>query len=328
MLAREFRSRRSSGPGRAAAGACLLAIVLLADGCAFATSSGSPQPTMALGLLATPTQATSSPSPASTPSAFDVPMVYLSPQPSLQLPPVVIAGNATVSAIRRTGTDKATNVHWDFTEPQVETPGSDAGARITADIETLLNGRLAYMEQWVGEIPAATRTPMPASPPVTNLTTTFVVVASAGPKTDPSAGFVTIRIDYVVDTNWIADAGPQWIDFLSYDFKTGQRISISGLFADTNTALQRLSVATAANTYIGQWSNPSEEPNPPDSTGYEPASANFAMWAPTPNGLEITFAASQVGPAVLGTPYVVVPWSQLNDLVMANSYLAWYLAGL
>jgi hypothetical protein len=244
------------------------------------------------------------------------------------LPAVVVAGDAKVSTKQVTGTDKATNVRWDFTEPQVETPGRDAGAGITASVETVLEGRLEYMEQWAGQPPMNTAAPTPASPLFTKLAATYVVVASAGPKTDRSAGFLTIRIDYAVDSNWIADAGPQFIDYLSYDLDTGSRISISDLFTDTQTVLQRLSAAAAANPFVAEWSNPSEQPDSPSSSGYAPTPANFAMWAPTPSGLEITFAAYQVGPAVAGTPYVVVPWGQLNDLVKPNSYLAWYLAGL
>jgi hypothetical protein len=231
-----------------------------------------------------------------------------------------------VSKKQRTGTDKATNVHWDFTEPQIETPGRDTGARIDTDIETVLQSRLDYMEQWAGKRLAFTPAPTAVPPQVTNLTATYVVVASAGPKTDRSAGLLTIRIDYAVDSNWIVDAGPQFIDYLSYDLDTGSRISISDLFTDTQTALQRLSAAAAANPFVAEWADPSEQPDP-FASGYAPTPANFAMWAPTPNGLEITFAAYQVGPAVAGTPYIVVPWGQLHDLVKPNSYLAWYLAG-
>jgi hypothetical protein len=256
------------------------------------------------------------------------------PTPPQTPHPSPTPGNLSVTSKHRSGTDKATKVHWDFTEPVVATPGSQAGARISADIEKLLNSRTAYMVDWVG--PGVEPAPGFGAA-YTNLSAAFVVVAATRPAANLSGGFVTIRIDYIVDTNWIADAGPQWVDFLSYDLSTGKRISISALFTVPDVALQRLSIATANSPVITQWWDyQAEQSLEPDQTvepqpyadGYAPMANNFAMWAPTPSGLQITFAAYQVSAAVDGTPSIIVPWADLRDLVKPNSYLAWYLATL
>jgi hypothetical protein len=156
------------------------------------------------------------------------------------------------------------------------------------------------------------------------LVTTFAIVSSAGPPSDSTSGFLTLRIDYTFNNPPWADAGPQWIDFLSYDLKTGKPISISDLFTNTTTAVKRLSTAAAADPGITRWFDPSVL----STSGYEPKPENFAMWAPTRSGLQIAFAWMQLGSAVSGTPAFTVAWSKLTDLFKPNSYLAWYAAQL
>ena len=262
---------------------------------------------------------TDSPSAGPTDSAFPDPWTTYTFRPAPKLSPVAIAGNATVGTKQRTGTDKAANLQWDFFEPLVATPGRSAGGRISSAVAAVVDSRVAelkseFTDPQNGLAPEHTVT----------LVTSFAVISSAGPKSDPSAGFVSIRIQYSFNNPPWADAGPQYIDVLVYDLKTGNRISISDLFTNTATALQRLDTAAGADPSIAQWFNPQYA----TTTGHEPKPENFAMWAPTRSGLETTFGWMQLGSAVSGTPAFTVPWSQLSDLFKPNSYLAWYAEAL
>ena len=284
------------------------------------TESASPSATSSASAEATgsPLGPTDSPSLGPTDSAYPDPWTTYSFRPAPKLSPVAIAGNATIGTRQRTGSDKPTNLQWDFFEPVVATPGRGAGAAINSSVQALFDSRVAELQQEFGD-------PQRGGPPehTVTLITSFAVLSSAGPRSDPSAGFVSLRIVYSFNNPPWADAGPQYIDFLVYDLKTGKRISISDLFTNTAAALQRLSAAAAADPGITQWTYPG-----PPTTGYEPTPENFVMWAPTRSGLQTTFGWLQLGSAVSGTPAFTVPWSQLSDLFKPNSYLAWYAAAL
>jgi hypothetical protein len=284
------------------------------------TASVSPTPSTSSDASATPSIApTDSPTSGPTDSQYPDPWTTYTFRPAPKPSPVAIAGNATVATKQRTGTDKAANLQWDFFDPQVATPGRTAGGRITSAIAAVVDSRVAelkaeFTDPQNGLVPEHTVT----------LVTSFAVISSAGPKPDPSAGFVSIRIQYSFNNPPWADEGPQYIDVLVYDLKTGNRISISDLFTSTTTALQRLDKAAGANPSIAQWSSPQYT----TTTGHEPKPENFAMWAPTRSGLETTFGGLQLGSEVSGTPAFTVPWSQLSDLFKPNSYLAWYVDAL
>jgi hypothetical protein len=285
-----------------------------------ASVSPSPSPSTSIDASATPSIApTDSPSSGPTDSQYPDPWTTYTFRPAPKSSPVAIAGNATVATKQRPGTYKAANLQWDFFEPLVVTPGRTAGGRIASAIAAVVDSRVAelkseFTDPQNGLAPEHTVT----------LVTSFAVISSAGPKSDPSAGFVSIRIQYSFNNPPWADEGPQYIDVLVYDLKTGNRISISDLFTSTTTALQRLDKAAGANPSIAQWSNPQYT----TTTGHEPKPENFAMWAPTRSGLETTFGSLQLGSEVSGTPAFTVPWSQLSDLFKPNSYLAWYADAL
>ena len=284
------------------------------------TGSTSPSATVSAGTTETPSIApTDSPSAEPSASTYPDPWTVYSFRPAPKPAPVAIAANATVGTKQRTGTNKAANLQWDFFEPLVVTPGRTAGSRITSAIAAVVDSRVAelkseFTDPQNGLAPEHTVT----------LVTSFAVISSAGPKSDPSAGFVSIRIQYSFNNPPWADEGPQYIDVLVYDLKTGNRISISDLFTNTDAALVRLDTAATADPSIAQWSNPQYA----TTTGHEPKPENFAMWAPTRSGLETTFGSLQLGSEVSGTPAFTVPWSQLRDLFKPNSYLAWYADAL
>jgi hypothetical protein len=285
-----------------------------------ASPAASPSPSASLDPGATASIApVDSPSPAPTGVQYPDPWTTYKFRPAPKSSPVAIAGNSTVATKQRTGKDKAANLQWDLFDPQVATPGRSAGGRITSAIAAVVDGRLS-------ELKSEFTDPQRGGPPehTVTLATSFAVLSSAGPKSDPSAGFVSIRIQYLFNNPPWADAGPQYIDVLVYDLGTGSRITISDLFTSTTAALKRLDGAAGADPSIAQWFNPQYM----TTTGHEPEPANYAMWAPTRSGLETTFGWMQLGSAVSGTPAFTVPWARLSDLFKPNSYLAWYVDAL
>ena len=321
------RSRFSFGAAAAALIVVIVGGTMLSGAWLYLRTTATPSPTATStptsSASITPTQSpstgpTESVSPEPTDSTFTLPSKTYVFRPAPKSSPIALAGNATLETRSRTGTDDTTNLQWDFWEPLVTTPGRTAGAAISSNVGALLDSRVAELQtEWSAP---------QGAPPQNRVTlvSTFAVVSSAGPPSDPTSGFLTLRIDYTFNNPPWADAGPQWIDFLSYDLKTGKQISISDLFTDTTTAVKRLSTAAAADPGIAQWFDPSVL----STSGYEPKPENFAMWAPTRSGLQIAFGWMQLGSAVSGTPAFTVAWSKLSDLFKPNSYLAWYAAQL
>jgi hypothetical protein len=226
--------------------------------------------------------------------------------------------------------DAKDQVHFQISEPNVTTPGRMAGKRIAADITAVLDDHIAYLVDWVTQ----GRTAFPDPSVVASVPTSYRVLGYAQPASDASAGIVSFELDYVWNVP-TADAGPQWVDVLSYDLSTGNRIGIGDLFTNTEMALGRISGAIGKDKHIvdlyGPYGSPNPSPDPGASfdiwgSGYGPYAQNFGLWAPTPAGLRITFAWMQLGYAAAGTPSTIVPWADLRDLIAPDSYLGWYLA--
>ena len=288
------------------------------------SASPSPSRTATPTPYVLPATASDQPSPEPTATAsFPTPSGSFPVIPEQTLGPwlkpssVSIGNGATVTPTHRTGADKAYTLRWDFTEPLVTTPGSSAGARIGADVKALADARLADLKKtYLSDLQPLRATLI--------FTTRYTVIAWARSQADPGNGFVTIRNDYVwVNPPW-ADSPPQWIDFLSYDLRTGKRISVSDLFTNTDTALKRLDAAASADPTISSWFDPQYQ----TVTGHEPTPKNYAEWAPTRSGFQTDFGWLQLGSAVSGTPAFTVSWDKLRDLIKPDSYLGWYIASL
>lgn len=58
------------------------------------------------------------------------------------------------------------------------------------------------------------------------------------------------------------------------------------------------------------------------ATGTEPTADNYAAWAITPGGLEITFGQYQVAPYATGMPVVTIPVTHLAGLIDPSGPLA------
>jgi Protein of unknown function (DUF3298) len=55
--------------------------------------------------------------------------------------------------------------------------------------------------------------------------------------------------------------------------------------------------------------------------GYAGTFENYSTWWPTASGLNLQFAAYQVGPYAIGMPEVLVPWADLNEFISDTSPL-------
>lgn len=95
---------------------------------------------------------------------------------------------------------------------------------------------------------------------------------------------------------------------LSFDLATGARLQLADLFAPGSKYLETLSAASRAQLphLLGELANTATIDD-----GTTPVAVNFAGWALTPFGLQITFNNYQVGPYAAGTPQVFLPFDSL-----------------
>jgi hypothetical protein len=103
------------------------------------------------------------------------------------------------------------------------------------------------------------------------------------------------------------------VDPWSFDLLTGERLALDDLFtagADYLPALARAARARLLPVYgidrtARSWVRDGTRPTP----------ANYAGWALTEEGLELTFAQYQVASYADGMPVVVIPWPELGHLL-------------
>jgi hypothetical protein len=99
----------------------------------------------------------------------------------------------------------------------------------------------------------------------------------------------------------------------SFDLLTGERLSLDDLFtagADYLPALARAARSRLLPVYgtdrtARSWVR----------DGTRPIPANYAGWALTEEGLELTFAQYQVASYADGMPVVLIPWPELGNLL-------------
>ncbi len=100
---------------------------------------------------------------------------------------------------------------------------------------------------------------------------------------------------------------------LNFQVSDGLTIPLESLFTDTADGLIALSTRSRAlvSAQLGADADPTSI-----YAGTGPKLANFEKaWAFTTDGLEITFQEQQLGPLEIGAPVVVIPWSDLADVI-------------
>ena len=105
----------------------------------------------------------------------------------------------------------------------------------------------------------------------------------------------------------------------NYDLEAGKDIALSDLFQPNADYLGALSKYCAAqlNTRNIDFQDFSQ--------GANPTAANYKNWNITPDGLMITFDEYQVAPYVAGPQTVVIPYSELGQLIQSPGPLTPYL---
>ena len=56
--------------------------------------------------------------------------------------------------------------------------------------------------------------------------------------------------------------------------------------------------------------------------GASPKPDNYRVWTLTPRGLAVTFEPYQVGPFAAGAPSVLIPYTEMKDLIRSGGPLA------
>lgn len=103
---------------------------------------------------------------------------------------------------------------------------------------------------------------------------------------------------------------------LNFDLDNGEQIELDDLFKEDSNYLE----------FIAEYSRDALERKLKDrmmvSRGTYPTPENYRNWNINPNGLLITFDEYQVAPYVFGTQTVLIPYSQLIDLIETDSPIA------
>ena len=281
-MARSLQALRFAG----AAVVILVTVAVLALGL---RSSGRP-----VGVGGPASAATTTPS-AATPSP--------SPSPEPRAAPIVTGDTLS-------GVVAATGATYVVRDPQV---GGLADPAAAATINTLLRDK--------------------AEAAVRDFTSGIGKDPQAGPN-QPS----TLQVDYSVASDLPdllslrlnsysypsgAAHGSDVLTTFTFDPASGRQLALADLFrrgvayldalgAEARAQLKVTLASWITDTFTTQWL----------ATGTAPTADNYAAWAITPGGLEITFEQYQVAPYAAGMPVVTIPVAHLATLIDPNGPLA------
>lgn len=225
-----------------------------------------------------------------------------SPEPEATATATATATVAQPLAIRAeaaAGTLTPTGGTWSTRTPQLVGP---LDPTVLASVDAALAGKV------VGELAAfEARSEMPADRlmGVDDLNVDFTV-ALLTPE------LLSLRFITYTYASGAAHGGTV-VESWSFDLRTGQRLSLADLFADdaaylpilARAARERLLPALGFDRSSRTWVRDGTKPTP----------ENYAGWALTDEGLEITFAQYQVAPYAEGMPVVLIPWAELAHLL-------------
>ena len=117
--------------------------------------------------------------------------------------------------------------------------------------------------------------------------------------------------------------GSDVLTTFTFDLASGRRLALADLFRPGSAYLDALATEARPQLKVtlAGWETDSSMTTWL-ATGTEPAAANYAAWAITPGGLEITFGQYQVAPYAAGMPVVTIPVAHLAGLVDPTGPLA------
>jgi hypothetical protein len=111
-------------------------------------------------------------------------------------------------------------------------------------------------------------------------------------------------------------------DVLNYDLKNGKQLKLSDLFKPGAKYLQAISSYCIAELKKQMKANDGSVDNQAIESGAAATAKNYQSWTIAKRGLGITFDAYQVGPYAAGPQFVLVPYSNLKDLINPDGPIA------
>lgn len=156
--------------------------------------------------------------------------------------------------------------------------------------------------------------PLPAGIP--EKASTIQATAQTDILTSRLAGFRTLAYTFPAG----AAHGLTVVTTATFNVRTGAEWHLAGIFkrgVDYLGFLSRESRILLRKQFSTRVAPPSML-----DPGSAPKAANFTAWAVTPFGLEITFGDYQVGPYVIGTPSITIPFSSLSGLARPGGPIA------
>jgi hypothetical protein len=113
---------------------------------------------------------------------------------------------------------------------------------------------------------------------------------------------------------------------VNYDAKAGRQLALADLFRPGSNYLQKISAGAVARLRMINQEYGEEQPTFLGDPEYvENASAkakNYRNWTLTERGLAVTFEPYQVGSFASGSPSVLIPYSELKDVLKPGGPLA------
>lgn len=111
-------------------------------------------------------------------------------------------------------------------------------------------------------------------------------------------------------------------EVLNYDLKNGKQLKLSDLFKPGAKYLQQIAGYCIAELKKQMKAPDGSVDNASIESGAAPTAKNYASWTMTKRGIGIDFDAYQVGPYAAGPQFVVVPYSNLKDLINPDGPVA------
>ena len=117
--------------------------------------------------------------------------------------------------------------------------------------------------------------------------------------------------------------GADVVSTVTFDLASGRQLALADLFgpgagyldavaAEARTQLRATLASWTTDPLTTKWL----------TTGTEPTADDYAAWAITPGGLEVTFGQYQVAPYAAGMPVVTIPYAHLAGLIDPGGPLA------
>ena len=132
-----------------------------------------------------------------------------------------------------------------------------------------------------------------------------------------------ISIKFDVGSYYQGAAHPNsYSEVVNYDLKNAKQLKLSDLFKPGAKYLQAISSYCIGELKKQMKGNDGSVDNTAIESGAAPVAKNYQSWTITRRGLGINFDAYQVGPYAAGPQFVLVPYSNLKDLINPEGPIA------